>query len=173
MKAPHTLLDAQDAALRDVYGFNPLTEEKSAIEAGQLATGAYAYGRQHDSEADGEKAQGLARLLGAQELARQREQWEAGVQQASERAQDSYRPDAEFLATLGPAIPIEDARGWLLDLLENGPVTVREITKLALERGLSWRTVERAKRDLGNIRAVRTTHGNQGRGFWAWALIGR
>ena len=57
------------------------------------------------------------------------------------------------------------AREFLLAEL-NGELAVSDLRVAARSRGLAWRTVERAKAELG-VRAVRS-----GRG-WAWVLPGR
>jgi putative DNA primase/helicase len=48
----------------------------------------------------------------------------------------------------------QDAEQFLRDLLTDGPVPTKQIKADALGAGYSWRTIERAKRDLG-IEAVK------------------
>ena len=52
----------------------------------------------------------------------------------------------------------------LLELLQAGPVPVKELQDAANGHGLSWRTVERAKQALPQIRAHKTAAG------WQWQL---
>ncbi len=54
----------------------------------------------------------------------------------------------------------EEAADWLRELLSGGPVRVSEIKREAKEAGLSWRTVERAKRAIG-AHVVREGFGGQ------------
>jgi putative DNA primase/helicase len=60
-----------------------------------------------------------------------------------------------------------EARTFLKELLEGGPVDVKEIREAAKGHGLSWPTVERAKAEL-NIRARRVGSGKTGK--WTWEL---
>lgn len=59
----------------------------------------------------------------------------------------------------------QEAVEWLEDLLSGGPVSVNEIEKESKRDGLAWRTVRRAKDDLG-IESVK----RQFSGKWSWAL---
>jgi hypothetical protein len=52
----------------------------------------------------------------------------------------------------------------LLELLQAGPVPVKELQDSASGHGLSWRTVERAKQQLPQIKAHKTAAG------WQWQL---
>ena len=62
-----------------------------------------------------------------------------------------------------------DAKDFLLDLLEPGPVAVKEIRQAANDAGLAFRTLERVKAEL-HIRAVkRGQPGEAGQG-WVWQL---
>jgi hypothetical protein len=45
----------------------------------------------------------------------------------------------------------DEARKFLIDILANGPVPTSEIEDAANGNGIAWRTVERAKRELGII----------------------
>lgn len=65
--------------------------------------------------------------------------------------------------------PRDDAADWLTDLLSAGPMPVKAIKAEANGAGVSWRTIENAKRDLG-IEAKRQSEGNTGGGFWTWQL---
>jgi len=59
----------------------------------------------------------------------------------------------------------EDAEVFLSDTLRAGPAPTRDIKEAARAHGLAWRTVERAKRDLG-IQAVKLGM-KEG---WAWEM---
>lgn len=63
----------------------------------------------------------------------------------------------------------DGAAHWLADLLANGSEPVKRIKAEAREAGFTWRTVERAKTDLG-VAAARCSEGNAGGGYWAWSL---
>lgn len=64
-----------------------------------------------------------------------------------------------------------NARGetaaWLVQVLSNGPMPERWIESAAEEAGHSWRTVRRAKDDLGIV-SDREGFGKEGR--WVWSL---
>jgi hypothetical protein len=64
-----------------------------------------------------------------------------------------------------------DAGDWLTKILETAPVAVTKIKDEAKSAGLSWRTVENAKKDIGAV-AERQSSGNDGAGFWTWRLPG-
>ena len=67
--------------------------------------------------------------------------------------------------------PRDDAAGWLADALAGAEVPVREIRREATAAGLSWRTVERAKAELGVVaEAVGKTDGSRGAAYWTWRL---
>jgi AAA domain len=61
-----------------------------------------------------------------------------------------------------------DAAQWLMRALVNGPQPVEWLQKAAEDAGHAWRTVERAKDDLG-VRSDRVG-GIAGRGRWEWSL---
>jgi putative DNA primase/helicase len=56
----------------------------------------------------------------------------------------------------------EEAREWLDDQLSEGAIKSAELRKRARDEGISWRTVERAKKDL-NVRSRKTAGGK-----WEW-----
>jgi putative DNA primase/helicase len=62
--------------------------------------------------------------------------------------------------------PRKKAERWLLRLVSGGPVPRKEIEAAADAEGHAWRTVERAKEDLG-IEALRRGFGAEGAWFWA------
>jgi putative DNA primase/helicase len=62
----------------------------------------------------------------------------------------------------------DEAKKLLQDLLGNGPVAVKEIANAAEGHGIAWRTVERAKRELGVI----PKKGGLDKG-WTWQLPDR
>jgi hypothetical protein len=65
-----------------------------------------------------------------------------------------------------PPVPMrERARAFLAEVLKEGPLTLRQIWKLARPAHLRKRTLERAKRDL-HVRSVRVRHGAQRLSYW-------
>ncbi|QIK38101.1 AAA family ATPase [Caldichromatium japonicum] len=82
---------------------------------------------------------------------------------------------ARTLIARAEAVPEEDAGGeleeaknFLCDLLSDGPLTAKEVKADADGAGFAWRTIERAKRELG-VEAIRT--GGLGKsGRWEWHL---
>ncbi len=65
--------------------------------------------------------------------------------------------------------PRDGAREWLEDLLSDGEVPVTDAKSDAKAAGISWRTIERAKGELGVV-AERMSSGNTGGGYWTWRL---
>lgn len=63
----------------------------------------------------------------------------------------------------------EDAQGFLLAELADGPVKADEIKRRARKAGVGWRTVEKAKKDLG-VESKRVVDGD-GAAWW-WMLPG-
>jgi len=59
----------------------------------------------------------------------------------------------------------EDAEAFLMDTLKDGPVVTRDIRAAATAHGYGWRTVNRAKQDLG-VKAVKLGM----KDGWAWQL---
>jgi hypothetical protein len=59
----------------------------------------------------------------------------------------------------------DDAEEFLEDILKGGPVSTKEIKEAANAHGHSWRTVNRAKAELG-VKAVKGGF-NEG---WSWRL---
>ena len=65
-----------------------------------------------------------------------------------------------------PTCPEKEAAAeWLSGMLINGPVTAKELKFEAAAAGMSWRTVERAKAQLG----VRSRK-REFQGEWVWEL---
>ena len=58
---------------------------------------------------------------------------------------------AEAESAVAPEGAIEEAKALLIDVLRDGPVPAKSIEADALGAGLSWRTVERAKKELGIV----------------------
>lgn len=80
---------------------------------------------------------------------------------------------AEVLAkSSGGSSAGDKARDWLRDVLSDGPLASNEIKKMAEQDGLAWRTIERAKKQIG-VRAMREGFGKGGRSLWAMPSIGR
>jgi putative DNA primase/helicase len=65
----------------------------------------------------------------------------------------------------GSASALSGAKRWLLDLLSDGPVAVREVESAALAAGMAWATIRRAKDAAG----VEARKGAMDQG-WTWAL---
>ncbi len=68
-------------------------------------------------------------------------------------------------AVAGNPAQREAATEWLLELLSEGPLPAKEVRAQADEAGLAWRTVRRAKDDLG-IKPKKDSF----EGGWTWAL---
>jgi putative DNA primase/helicase len=60
---------------------------------------------------------------------------------------------------------------FLRDVLEAGPLPTKEIEAEAKDAGISWRTIKRAKKDLG-VEAYRepSAEGAMRGGQWWWRL---
>jgi AAA domain len=66
---------------------------------------------------------------------------------------------------------IEEAKDYLYGELVGGPVPVADLRRGAEANGLSWRTVERAKKLLGvDARRVSSASSPRGAGRWEWFL---
>jgi hypothetical protein len=66
---------------------------------------------------------------------------------------------------------LEEAKDFLLGELALGPVPVADIRRGAEANGLSWPTIERAKKLLGvQARRISTAGGVRGSGRWEWFL---
>lgn len=61
----------------------------------------------------------------------------------------------------------DDAKTWLRDVLADGPLSAKEIFRLAAQAGIAERTLKRAKRELG-IRSQRSGFGREG--GYSWGL---
>jgi len=153
---PYDIDDAKDTALRLVYGFNPLIEDLGAADAAYHATGAFVGGRQYDSEADGEKAKGIARLLGTRELGRRRRVWARDLAREEERGRDEL--DLE-----GSRPKTERGVTALETVLAAGPVSSTVAMRAVTQLGISERNVNAAKK-LAGVRTFRAG------GHWFWEL---
>ncbi len=60
----------------------------------------------------------------------------------------------------------ESAKAFLTDILANGPVASDDIKNAASAKGLSWRTLQRAKGELG----IKARKENSFDGGWFWSL---
>lgn len=76
-------------------------------------------------------------------------------------------PDT-VLADDGEQTSRNRATEWLLDLLAPGPMPVSQIQAAAKVASIGWRTLERAKNELGVVSA--RTGGCAGQGGWSWRL---
>jgi len=65
--------------------------------------------------------------------------------------------------------PLDGAVQFLRDQLSRGPKRASDVRGAADELGLSWRTVQNAKHELG-VKSVRESNGNRGSGGWVWEL---
>jgi len=66
---------------------------------------------------------------------------------------------------------LEEAKDYLLGELALGPVPVADLRRGAEANGLSWPTIERAKKLLGvQARRISTAGGARGSGRWEWFL---
>jgi len=66
---------------------------------------------------------------------------------------------------------LEEAKDYLLGELAGGPVPVADLRRGAEANGISWRTVERAKKLLGvEARRISSATGPRGSGRWEWFL---
>lgn len=82
------------------------------------------------------------------------------------RGECDYKPE-DLLGTKSGDKKLEAAEKFLVECLSNGPVEQAEVKLKAVASGFAWRTVERAKEDLG-IRSLREGYGPGGR--WLWTL---
>lgn len=65
----------------------------------------------------------------------------------------------------------DEACDWLYQLLKGGPMMSKELKAKALEDGIAWRTVERAKEQLDVIAERQGVKGKgRGVGDWIWRL---
>jgi putative DNA primase/helicase len=77
---------------------------------------------------------------------------------------------------LGDLEPVGDslrdgAADWLAEMLAGAEVPVAELKKQATAAGFSWRTVERAKAELGVVaEPIGKADGSRGVAYWAWRL---
>lgn len=63
-----------------------------------------------------------------------------------------------------------EARVWLADMLRNGAVAAKDIQNDAKRDGISWRTLQRVKEDLGIV-ARRDGFGPGGKFVWSFPLV--
>ena len=67
--------------------------------------------------------------------------------------------------------PRDDAIEWLVAMLAGAEVPVKTLKAEASGAGLSWRTVERAKSELGVVaEPVGKSDGSRGVAYWTWSL---
>ena len=94
--------------------------------------------------------------------------------QESRRIHSRYRRRLSDLPWEGIPVRIElrvrrffcdNALMWLRRELEDGPRAVKAIQDAAEQAGHSWRTIERAKKELG-------AEAKQGPNGWTWELVG-
>jgi hypothetical protein len=63
-----------------------------------------------------------------------------------------------------------EARNFLVDLLQDGPVPFAEVEAAAEQAGITMRTVKRAKKELGVDSTAVREEGNRGVQGWSWSL---
>jgi hypothetical protein len=81
-------------------------------------------------------------------------------------ADDAMKPRGDGIGSRGPMPEKRNAvANWLIDLLRAGPMNANDVRSEAESAGHSWRTVERAKRDIG-INALRSSSNAP----WRWSL---
>ena len=67
---------------------------------------------------------------------------------------------------------VDDAAVWLMEMLGGAEVQVNELKKQATAAGFGWRSIERAKANIG-VKAERVSDGNSGAGKWYWRWDGK
>lgn len=75
-------------------------------------------------------------------------------------------------ASEAPAPKRDAAKDLLLELLEEGPMMAADIRRTAEEEGISWRTINAAKKDLGIASEQVQEPGRLGKGPSFWSLPG-
>lgn len=89
--------------------------------------------------------------------------WGAPLEGSARELLGNYEPIADS--------PINDAAEWLRSMLEGAEVPVKNLKREASAAGLGWRTVERAKAELGVIaEPVGKSDGRRGVDHWCWRL---
>jgi len=69
----------------------------------------------------------------------------------------------------GKRLPRDEAVEWLAATLAGGPMPSKMLKAKAVEDGIAWRTVERAKDHLGVIAGRAAAKGQgRGKGEWEW-----
>jgi hypothetical protein len=89
--------------------------------------------------------------------------WAGSVELSAEQLLAPRQSDDERSAR-------DEAREFLLELLADGVVPVKEVKRAARDAELSWRTIERAKGELGVTASRQGETGNRGGGQWVWSL---
>ena len=72
---------------------------------------------------------------------------------------------AERLPDDGDRSEVEEVKDFLKELLANGPVDAKDVREEADGFGHAWRTVERAKKEIG-VLSRREGFGKQGKFWW-------
>lgn len=89
--------------------------------------------------------------------------WGTPLEGSARELLGNYEPIADS--------PINDAAEWLRSMLGGAEVPVKTLKREASAAGLGWRTVERAKAELGVIaEPVGKSDGSRGVDYWCWRL---
>lgn len=89
--------------------------------------------------------------------------WGASLQGSARELLGDFEPIADC--------PLNDAVEWLRSMLAGAEVPVKTLKREATAAGLGWRTVERAKAELGVVaEAVGKSDGSRGVDHWCWLL---
>lgn len=99
-----------------------------------------------------------------------RDGFERGIAVGVERGRQEERDRLGLGPDREPQRPREAAVEWLCELLRDGPRKAAEIKACAARDGHAWRTVERAKADVGAV--ARPGHVGGARASW-WKLPGQ
>ena len=83
---------------------------------------------------------------------------------------DIVRMSADDVLSTGaargrPSVQSEQAMEWLRDKLKEGPLDAAQISEMSMADELAWRTVERAKKNLGII-----SRKSGDMGGWQWSM---
>lgn len=112
---------------------------------------------------DGGGFQYTLELAMAEEIEASVVRWGAPLEGSARDLLGDFEPIADS--------PLDDAAEWLRSMLAGAEVKVRDLKREASAAGLGWRTVERAKAELGvTAEAVGKSDGSRGVDHWCWRL---
>lgn len=102
-------------------------------------------------------------MVNADDMEASRVAWGAPLEGSARELLGDFEPVGDS--------PRDDAGEWLAAMLAGTEVPVKALKSEATAAGLSWRTVERAKSELGVIaEAVGKSDGSRGAAYWTWRL---